>query len=513
MKARFNWSLVLVLAGWLPAVSVHGQSGTWQARASMSTARSGQMAVVHENQIYVLGGRNASGQVLSTVERYDPTTNTWGSFPSLRKGRENGAAVVYQGQLMVLGGHTDEDETTHDVEVFDSGENRWESFGGLNEAREGLAAIVLSSELYALGGSNENEQILTSVEQYEEGDGEWDVSDWELDVPRASFGVVVLDDIAYVIGGFNAFGPVDLVQSYTDAQGTIEKASLGMARGGLSAATVQGGVLAMGGRKANNQVVSTVDRYDPSLDVWEPQMSMSTPRESFAAVTVGNAVYVFGGRDNTGATLATVEMFTATTVSPPATPALTAPANGVTEIREGVSLAWSAPGASTVDVQVSTSSNFTALVVDAPGLNGASLVLNDLDALTTYYWRVRARNSAGVSDWSPPFAFTTAEGVGIENTVPARFFTLKANYPNPFRGETRIPFEIGVDGVDPIRLEVHDVRGRLVAVVSEGYFAPGAHEATWDGLDNAGQPITSGVYIYTLRQGGRQSNGTLILLR
>ncbi len=513
MKALSPLFLVLALAWFIPAQSVHGQTGTWQARASMSTARSGQMAIYHEDRIYVLGGRNASGQVLNTVERYNPATNTWESFPSLRKGRENAAVVVYNSQLMVIGGHTDENETTHDVEVFNAGENRWESFEGLDDAREGLAAIVLGGELYVLGGSNENEQILTSVEQFENDDEEWNDSDWELDVPRASFGVVVLDEIAYVIGGFNAFGPVDLVQSYTDAQGTIEKEPLSMARGGLSAAAVQGGILALGGRKANNQVVSAVDRYDPALDVWEPQTSMSTPRESFAAVTVGNAVYVFGGRDNTGATLATVEMFTVTTILPPAAPALTAPANGVEEIEEGVSLAWSAPGASTVDVQVSTSGDFTALVVDAPGLNVASLALSELDALTTYYWRVRSRNSAGVSDWSSPFSFTTAEGVGIENEVPARFFTLKANYPNPFRDETRIPFEIGVDGVDPIQLMVHDVRGRLVAVVADGYFAPGAHEVTWDGRDIAGQPVASGLYIYSLRQGLRRSNGTLILLR
>jgi len=479
----------------------------------MSTARSGQMAVYHENRIYVLGGRTATGQVLSTVEQYNPDTNTWESFASLRKGRENGAAVVFKGQLMVIGGNTDENEATHDVEVFNAGENRWESFGGLEEAREGLAAIVLGGELYALGGSNENEQILTSVEQYEDDDGEWDDSDWELDVPRASFGVVVLDDIAYVIGGFNAFGPVDLVQSYTDIQGTIEKAPLSIARGGLSAATVQGGILAIGGRKANNQVVSTVDRYDPGSDAWEPDASMSTPRESFVAVRVGNVVYVLGGRDNTGATLATVEMYTSATVFLPATPALISPANGISDVPGGASLAWSAPGASTVDVQVATTSDFTALVINAPNINVATLVMDQLEGLTSYYWRVRARNSAGVSDWSSPFTFTTAEGVGIENEVPARFFTLKPNYPNPFREETRIPFEIGVDGVDPIHLEVHDVRGRLVAVVADGYFASGAHEATWNGRDGAGQPVASGLYIYTLLQGGRRSNGTLILLR
>ena len=511
MKALSSWFLILVVAWLMPALSAHGQTGTWQARASMSSARSGHMAVHHEDWIYIFGGRSATGQVLNTVERYNPATNIWELFTSLSTGRENGAAVVYRGQLMVIGGHTDEDETTDDVEVFDAGTNRWESFDDLDDAREGLAAIVLNGELYALGGSNENEQILTSVEQFEgDDDSEWDDSDWELGVPRASFGAVVLDDVAYVIGGFNAFGPIDLVESYTEETGTIERTPLSMARGGLAAAAVQGGILAMGGRKANNQVVSTVDRYDPVLDDWEPQASMGTPRESFAAVSVGNAVYVFGGRDNTGATLATVEMYTSATVQPPA---LTAPANGVTEVQEGVSLAWSAPGASTVDVQVSTSGDFSALAVYAPALSVASLVLNDLDALTTYYWRVRSRNSAGVSDWSSPFTFTTAEGVAIENEVPARFFTLKPTYPNPFRDETRIPFEIGVDGVDPIRLDVIDVRGRLVAVVSDGYFAPGAHETTWDGRDSAGQPVASGVYIYTLRQGGRQSNGTLILLR
>ncbi|MEZ4703554.1 MAG: kelch repeat-containing protein, partial [Rhodothermales bacterium] len=310
MKSRYLWLLFSWLLVSSPVDSARAQTAAkWQARSAMATARSGLMAVEHQGRIYVIGGRDANGDVLDLVERYNPASDTWETFPSLRKGRENGAAVVYNGQLMVIGGHTNSDETTKDVEVFDEGENRWVSFSGLDEARQGLAAVVLHGELYVVGGSNENEQILTSVESYDPNDTKWVPSDWVLDIPRASFTAVTLGDSAYALGGFNAFGPMNLVQLYTSELGTIDRAPLAVARGGLSAVTLDGRILALGGRKANNQVVASVDRYDPVSNSWQALAPLNAGRESFAAVTVGDEVYVFGGEDTAGNALSSVESY------------------------------------------------------------------------------------------------------------------------------------------------------------------------------------------------------------
>ena len=64
-----------------------------------------------------------------------------------------------------------------------------------------------------------------------------------------------------------------------------------------------------------------------------------------------------------------------------------------------------------------------------------------------------------------------------------------------------------------VRLTVHDVAGRRVAVLAEGARTAGAHVAIWNGLDASGRPVGSGVYFLRLVHGGRISTGKIVLAR
>ncbi len=71
-------------------------------------------------------------------------------------------------------------------------------------------------------------------------------------------------------------------------------------------------------------------------------------------------------------------------------------------------LSWNAStGATTYRVQVSSSSSFTSFVVDDSTLTGTSRQVSGLSYISTYYWRVNAKNSSGTSDWSTAWSFTT----------------------------------------------------------------------------------------------------------
>jgi len=95
----------------------------------------------------------------------------------------------------------------------------------------------------------------------------------------------------------------------------------------------------------------------------------------------------------------------------PATPVLSSPADGVTGVPVPAALTWnSSPGARSYRVQVSTSIDFTSTVYDNAGVIGSSTSVPGLAAGTLYYWRVTATNSAGSSDWSTVWSFTTASG-------------------------------------------------------------------------------------------------------
>lgn len=74
-----------------------------------------------------------------------------------------------------------------------------------------------------------------------------------------------------------------------------------------------------------------------------------------------------------------------------------------------------------------------------------------------------------------------------------------AAWPNPFNPETRLSFVVNDDG--PVRLTIHDVRGRLVRTLVAADLTSGDHDATWDGRDEHGLPVASGSYLARLDAG------------
>ena len=99
--------------------------------------------------------------------------------------------------------------------------------------------------------------------------------------------------------------------------------------------------------------------------------------------------------------------------------------------------------------------------------------------------------------------------VGVEDTPPT--FRLLGNWPNPFNPSTRIAFELPAQG--EIELVVFDVSGRRIAVLADGTWPAGRHIVDWDGRDESGRAVASGVYFYRLVAGKYIENKKMILLR
>ena len=91
---------------------------------------------------------------------------------------------------------------------------------------------------------------------------------------------------------------------------------------------------------------------------------------------------------------------------------------------------------------------------------------------------------------------------------------LEAPSPNPFltsAGSLRVRFTLAEAG--SARLDVFDLAGRHVANLFEGSAAPGPHEVSWNGVNDAGVAAPSGTYMIRLRQGTRAAHQRLQLLR
>jgi hypothetical protein len=100
---------------------------------------------------------------------------------------------------------------------------------------------------------------------------------------------------------------------------------------------------------------------------------------------------------------------------------------------------------------------------------------------------------------------------GAEQHLPESAM-LHQNYPNPFNQETQIAFEL--DRVCTIDLRIYNVRGNLIRILaaSESY-EPGFNVVKWDGKDNMGQDVPSGIYLYSLKTESIQEARSLLLLR
>jgi hypothetical protein len=95
--------------------------------------------------------------------------------------------------------------------------------------------------------------------------------------------------------------------------------------------------------------------------------------------------------------------------------------------------------------------------------------------------------------------------------IPRRT-TLAQNYPNPFNPSTSIEFTLR--DRTRVSLKVYDVGGRVVRSLLEGERAPGeVHRVTWDGRNDAGESVSSGVYFYRLVANDFTQTRKMVLLK
>jgi hypothetical protein len=88
-------------------------------------------------------------------------------------------------------------------------------------------------------------------------------------------------------------------------------------------------------------------------------------------------------------------------------------------------------------------------------------------------------------------------------------FTLASAYPNPFNPQVTIPVVLAA-AQPRARLVIHSLLGQPVRTLVDGPLPAGEHRAVWDGRDQRGRSVPSGVYIYRLEAGGRSVSGRCV---
>jgi hypothetical protein len=103
----------------------------------------------------------------------------------------------------------------------------------------------------------------------------------------------------------------------------------------------------------------------------------------------------------------------------------------------------------------------------------------------------------------------------IASVIPSRS-ELLANFPNPFNPETWIPFKL--QAASDTSITIYDVHGRMIRQLELGYIPAGVYQtkakaAYWDGTNNIGERVASGVYFYHLKSSEFSASRKMVILK
>jgi len=100
-------------------------------------------------------------------------------------------------------------------------------------------------------------------------------------------------------------------------------------------------------------------------------------------------------------------------------------------------------------------------------------------------------------------------------TIRPALFQLCQNYPNPFNSSTTIRYQLSAvsDQLSAMSLKIYNILGQEIRTLIKGKERNGIHKVIWDGRDNKGREVSSGVYLYRLKMGPFSQTRKLVLLK
>ncbi|MFQ5865375.1 MAG: kelch repeat-containing protein [bacterium] len=396
--------------------------------------------------------------------------------------RSGFCAVLFNGYIYVIGGRDENGEVVDLVERYDPVNDTWETgLPNLRKKRENAAAVVFRNTMFVLGGSGESDgggtkrEVLREVEFFDSIKDEWEEFE-ELKKKRDGLAALVLNDTMYAIGGFNEgekfLNDIEFYDPDHEKWERLDKIrppnwKLHFERTAFVGVAVRDSAFLIGGF-SNLGPLRFVERFHLAAGFAE-RSELLTPRGALTGTVVNDTIFVMGGRDPIDQVLNTVEYFVPNLNRwQQASPLNTARANSA-----------------------------------AIAVNNKIYVMGGVDANENVLASVEVAEATDI--------ITSVST--IEPSVPSGF-SLKQNYPNPFNAGTKINFEISAKISDStVKLAIYNLQGRLITTLVDDKLIPGKYEVFWDGTDQKGLPVASGMYIYTLRQGQNRDSKKMTLVR
>jgi subtilisin family serine protease len=115
------------------------------------------------------------------------------------------------------------------------------------------------------------------------------------------------------------------------------------------------------------------------------------------------------------------------------------------------------------------------------------------------------------ADYLLPVIMIITEPVSVAGLAIPDHFALEQNYPNPFNPVTNIPYQLPEQAL--VKIAIYDIRGQLVQTLIDHEQPAGYYNLIWNGMDQHGRKLASGVYIYTFESPKFSQTRKLLLLK
>jgi hypothetical protein len=127
-----------------------------------------------------------------------------------------------------------------------------------------------------------------------------------------------------------------------------------------------------------------------------------------------------------------------------------------------------------------------------------------------YYYRIAAVDDAFNHTVSDEIVASTTDVSLVSEEIPTTY-ALESNFPNPFNPITYINYQIPENG--HVLLTIYNILGEKVQTIIDQYQSAGYYKASWNARNDAGENLSSGLYIYELKVNNYKNSQKMILSR
>ncbi len=374
-----------------------------------------------------------------------------------------GAAVVHDSKIFILGGYSDFTQNPVDlIQMFDPVTGDWSLVGNMQEARYGLSAGLINDNIFYFGGIRDSSDFLISLEAFGPIDEPDNVNTLtEHDSFNRFFATSVVDGTSlYIFGGepyfeadsvelpyvsiFNLIS-FEIDQELDTLFSTTEPAHHQMA------AKVGDKVYIFGG--VSHSIENRIYNFDiPSRSFVRASFDMIIPRAAGSAVYLPseNQIYLIGGLNELEPALGDVEIY-----------------------------------------DPFSENSFVGQVGNLIVPRSEQMAVAFDGVIYVFGGKDDQGNVVSIVEKFDPKVTTSSE----ELNTPLSF-NLEQNYPNPFNPVTNIKFSLPKQSV--IKLIIYNSLGEEISILADGLMEAGVHNLQWDGNNDSGLKVPSGIYFYKL---------------